>query len=96
MFFRRDADITNPITSMYKIDLEVKEKNISLEELMTNNKNLATWFVTNCGSIKGAKNIFSLVRKLIDIGLDVDRRFKLKSIVIFGKQNFFIFLKEDI
>ena len=59
---------------MYDIALKVKEKNTSLEELMKNKKHLATWFVTNCGYTVGAKNRLNLVQKLVDLGLDVDRR----------------------
>ena len=59
---------------MYKISLEIKNKNSSLEELMKNKKHLATWFATNCGYTLGAKNRFNIVQKLVDLGLDVDRR----------------------
>ena len=63
-----------PYSTMYKTALEIKNKNTSLEEMMKIKKNLATWFATNCGYTVGAKNRFSLVQKLVDLGLDVDRR----------------------
>ena len=67
---------------MYKIALEIKKKNTSLEELMKSKKHLATWFATNCGYTVGAKNRFNLVQKLVELGLDVDRRL--------FKENYFI------
>ena len=73
-FSRRDGDVTYTYNTMYKIASEVKEKNTSLEEVMKNKEHLATWFVTNCGYTAGAKTRFSLVQKLVDLGLDVDRR----------------------
>ena len=60
---------------MYEIAMEVKEKNTSLEKLMKNKKHLVTWFATNCGFTVGAKKRFNLVQELVDMGLDVDRRF---------------------
>ena len=63
-----------PYSTMYEIALEVKEKKTSLEELMKNKKHLATWFASNCNYTKGAENRINLVQKLVDLGLDVDRR----------------------
>ena len=73
-FFRRDGDVYYPYSTMYKIASEVKEKNTSMGELMKNKKHLATWFATNCEFTAGAKTRFNLVQKLVDLGLDIDRR----------------------
>jgi len=72
--FRRDGDITYPYNKMYDIAKQVKEENISLEELMKKKKHLVTWFASNCGLTQGAKNRLNLVQKLVDMGLNVDRR----------------------
>ena len=59
---------------MYDIAKQVKEENISLDNLMTKKKHLVTWFASNCGWTKGAKKRLNLVQKLVDLGLNVDRR----------------------
>ena len=60
---------------MYGTAMQVKQGNVSLEDLMKKKKNLVTWFASNCGITEGAKKRFNLVQKLIDMGLNVDRRF---------------------
>ena len=70
---------------MYETAVKIKEKNASLEELMKNKKHLATWFASNCNYTMGARRRFNLVQKLVNLGLDVDRRlfekyyFKIKD-----------------
>ena len=59
---------------MYETAVKIKEKNASLEELMKNKKHLAIWFASNCNYTRGAEKRFDLVQKLVDLGLDVDRR----------------------
>ena len=73
--YRRDGDIFYPYNKMYDISMQVKEENISLQELMKKKNQLVTWFASNCGFTKGAKKRLDLVQKLIDLGLNVDRRF---------------------
>ena len=59
---------------MYDIAMQIKEENISLEDLIKKKKHLVTWFASNCGLTQGAKKRLNLVQKLVDMGLNVDRR----------------------
>ena len=46
-----------------------------LKSLMRGKTGLVTWVVSNCGLGKGgARKRYELVQKLVDMGLDVDRR----------------------
>ena len=67
---------------MYDVAMQVKQENKSLEDLMKKKKHLVTWFATNCGSTRGAKERFNLVQKLVDMGLNVDRRFVKNTMCI--------------
>merc|ERR1719427_2162584 len=55
MTVRRDADIFCPYNTMYGTAIQVKQENLSLEDLMKKKKNLVTWFASNCGITEGAK-----------------------------------------
>ena len=59
---------------MYTNAMQVKRDNVSLEDLMKKKKHLVTWFASNCGITEGAKKRLNLVQKLVDMGLNVDRR----------------------
>jgi len=76
MTVRRDGDVYYPYDTMYETAVKIKKKNTSLEELMKNKKHLATWFASNCNYTMGARRRFNLVQKLVNLGLDVDRRGK--------------------
>ena len=60
---------------MYDIAMqEMKEENLSLTDLFKKKKHLVTWFASDCGWTGGAKYMLNLVQKLVDLGLNVDRR----------------------
>ena len=77
---------------MYDIAMkEMKEENLSLEDLFKKKKHLVTWFASNCGWTGGAKYRLNLVQKLVDLGLNVDRRL-VKTIMckLLQKKNVFL------
>ena len=78
---------------MYDIAKRVKEENISLKDLMKKKKHLVTWFASNCGLTQGAKNRLNLVQKLVDMGLNVDRRL-VDSIICELFENFYFKLEQ--